>query len=388
MSDTKIKSRRININDYKTMNIVIGGMQKVKSKKSKRKGKRTSGYLTGFLLVTMLLTFVPATASFAESGGSVDIAVSQVFTVFGTDATPDTGADYSLKANGDAPAPTGASGGEYTFSLTGNDSRTISISYDHAGVYEYRLSCSGAGGQGYTYDNEKYTVRVYVKNTESGGLDAEFFAEKSDGNKADLEKDENGNYCIVYKHRYCPQKYELLVDPPVRKAVIGKGAPKKDRFTFCLQADTEGAPMPEGSRDGIKTLNLAAGEEEDFGTWAYEEAGEYRYKVYEIDEGKDGYRYDKGIYSFVDKVTDDGGVLKNTRTYYDKNGKVISSSADAFSFAFTNEYKSTSHGLGKFVKTGDTAKVAVYIVAALAALLITIFLLIRRRRDNNERKGA
>lgn len=352
------------------------------------KGKRTSRYLTSFLLVTMLMTFVPATASFAESGGSVDIAVSQVFTVFGTDATPDTGADYSLKAKGDAPAPTGASGGEYNFFLTGNDSKTISISYEHAGVYEYHLSCSGAGGQGYTYDNEKYTVRVYVKNTESGGLDAEFFAEKSDGNKADLEKDENGNHCIVYKHRYCPQKYELLVDPPVRKAIIGKGAPKGDTFTFCLQAETKGAPMPAGSSDGIKTLHLKAGQEDDFGTWAYEEAGEYRYKVYEIDEGKEGYKYDRTIYTFTDKVTDRDGMLTLSRRYRDRDGNVISSSRDAFSFDFNNAYKSSSHGLVKFVKTGDAARVAIGIAVSLLALSVMTFLFIRRHRRENERKGA
>lgn len=337
--------------------------------------------------MAIFFSLTPA-SSFAESSASVDVTVRQVFTVFGTDAKPDTGVNYSFNAIGDAPSPTGASEGVYDFKLDGNEKKTIHLSYVHAGVFEYTLSCSGSGGRGYTYDSEKYTIKVFVKNTEDGGLAAEVYADKSDGNKADLERDENGNYCVVYKHHYSPEKYKLLVDPPVKKAVKGKDAPKDDIFTFCLQAETKGAPMPDGSSDGIKTLQLKAGEEDDFGVWAYEEAGEYSYKVYEVDEGKEGYKYDKTIYAFTDKVTDKDGVLVHSRTYYDKDGNAIPSHQDAFSFDFENEYKSSSHGIGTFVKTGDTTQIVLWIVVALLALSAIVFLFVRARKGRSERKGA
>ena len=53
---------------------------------------------------------------------------------------------------------------------------------------------------------------------------------------------------------------------------------KTGRHTFVLTA-TDGAPMPEGSKNGVKEVTISSGEKFSFGDIVYEEPGTFEYTV-------------------------------------------------------------------------------------------------------------
>ena len=99
------------------------------------------------------------------------------------------------------------------------------------------------------------------------------------------------------------------------KVLDGRDWLDSDKFSFELNAVTEGAPMPEGTGDnGTKIVEVTGsgkkdGEEVgfDFGEITYDEAGVYRYRVTETDAGEttNGVTYTPNIAMLTVEVTDD-----------------------------------------------------------------------------------
>ena len=205
-------------------------------------------------------------------------------------------------------------------------------------------------GKAITYTVEEVEVEDY-----------EATVGKLTGNADDGYKVKITNY-----HKAKPDA--VMIDPPVQKVV--KGNPSKDEtFTFQMKAITEGAPMPEGAKDGVMTMDITGSGEKEFGEAWIEEPGTYVYEITEVDTKAANYKYDSTVYTLtVDVVEEADGTqskLVKTETVKGGDGKIV----------FTNTYEEPP------VKTGDTTVVVPYIVIGVAALILLLMLLFRTRKN-------
>ena len=106
----------------------------------------------------------------------------------------------------------------------------------------------------------------------------------------------------------------MRIDPPIKKVVTGDTPPTDETFTFKMVAITEGAPMPEGSSNGAKTVNIKGGGEYEFGWIEYAEVGTYEYEVSEVAGTNPNYTYDSNKYTITVEVTEEDGKLVATVT--------------------------------------------------------------------------
>ena len=144
------------------------------------------------------------------------------------------------------------------------------------------------------------------------------------------------DYSFKITNEFTPITY----DPPVKKVVSGdtSKADKNDTFTFKFEAVTEDAPMPEGGESGSMTATVKAGEKHEFGDMYLSKPGTYKYKITEVDEGKEGYKYDITEYELefkIGKGEDNELTCKMT-----VNGETVDpKDQDAYEFIFDNEYR-------------------------------------------------
>lgn len=156
--------------------------------------------LTVLVLSTVMLC---SALTYADTSGNVTLSVGQSFNVMGTTEAGFTNSrDYQMTALDAAnPMPGGKNGGSYTFTLSGDEEHIFTTSGDggtvsepalyfaHAGVYEYTVEpLTKAPSEKYTYEDTKYTVRIYVKNNpvKAGDLIVEkIVCENNKGEKPD-----------------------------------------------------------------------------------------------------------------------------------------------------------------------------------------------------------
>lgn len=82
------------------------------------------------------------------------------------------------------PMPDGSVDGKFYFTMTGDTSLPVTMTYTHAGVYKYKAYQQKPNPKEYyTYDNTVYDVEAYVKNTEGGGLEANYIFKNSNYEK-------------------------------------------------------------------------------------------------------------------------------------------------------------------------------------------------------------
>jgi len=176
-------------------------------------------------------------------------------------------------------------------------------------------------------------------------------------------------YVIKNHHTATPDA--VTSDPPVQKIVQGTPATPAT-FTFRMKAVTTGAPMPEGSVDGVKTTQITGTGSSEFGIMTYTGPGEWTYEITEVNDGAANYTYDATVYTLTVKVVEvaEGTQVKlvKTETVTGGNGAVV----------FTNTYKEPVPEEPKkpqtptpqpIPKTGDVAPQAGTI--ALVAALVT-----------------
>lgn len=117
----------------------------------------------------------------------------------------------------------------------------------------------------------------------------------------------------------------------VNKSIKGDKPDEDSEFFFTMRA-LSGAPMPEGSQNGEKTVSIIGEGTEKFGEIKYIKAGVYEYKITENAGKISGYSYDKSVYVFRVKVELIDGKLAITSKEYIKDNH-------NFDLAeFTNEY--------------------------------------------------
>jgi len=320
------------------------------------------------LIMACLAAVLSADASFAAEGTALEVTVpvKQNFVKTGTDRSVSEQFSYVLTPQkAENPLPDGSTNGSYMLTLTGNEETNLSFRYTHAGEYIYQLKESVTNSQtGYTYDSTVYTVKVYAENY-NNSLISEVIIQ-NDNNEKLAQAVFNNSYQPIFTDS------ANMVDPLVRKTVSGNPG-KNDVFTFVLKADNASYPMPSGSADGIKKIQIAGSGTSEFGTWSYTEAGTYGYTVYEENSSLSGYTYDANVYTITDVAKDENGQLRLNRTI-----KVGQQSATEF--AFVNSYSNPgTHGI---VKTGDTGNPGIWLLVLLVSVCAVILLILLAKHNS------
>ncbi|MCI2049402.1 MAG: InlB B-repeat-containing protein [Lachnospiraceae bacterium] len=128
---------------------------------------------------------------------------------------------------------------------------------------------------------------------------------------------------------YVPaSKYPAVIDPLVQKLLGGDAPDTAATFTFSLKAEDPKFPMPSGSSNGVKMVNITGAGSSEFGKIAYYQPGTYTYTCYEVNDGIAGYTYDTSTFTMKVVVVDAGDRLLATRTIVRSDGNA----ADGFVF--------------------------------------------------------
>ncbi len=147
--------------------------------------KKTVGKGLRLLGLIALLISMTAGLAVAETA-AVSLPVRQSFTsnVSGAD---DTFAYVLTAITENAPMPDGSVNGKYAFSLSGSSGRTLCLSTQQQGYYEYTLrQVVSEEKQNYTYDTTAYHIGVSIRGSEGAdGLTSIVVIEKTDGTKTD-----------------------------------------------------------------------------------------------------------------------------------------------------------------------------------------------------------
>jgi pilin isopeptide linkage protein/LPXTG-motif cell wall-anchored protein len=216
-------------------------------------------------------------------------------------------------------------------------------------------------------NNWKYTWEGL--NKRAAGQEISYTVEEApiDNYEAEITGDAKDGYTIKNFHLADP--VPVMSDPPVKKVVKGNPA-TLETFTFQMKALTEGAPMPEGAKDGVMTMNIVGSGEKEFGIAEITKAGTYEYEITEVNTKAANYTYDTTVYKLTVEVKEeaDGTQVKlvKTETVTGGNGTIV----------FTNTYEEPP------AKTGDTTVIVPYIVIGLASIALLLMILFRRRRAN------
>ena len=372
-----------------------------------RQGLMLKAIILGVFALALSLAVLPLTAFGTTS--SVTIPVEQIFNAQPGAASQGTFSYVLTPNNAGQPMPTGTVDGRYTFSITGSDTHTITISgFPHAGYFFYTVrAAERAANDSYTLDDTVYTIIVKVINLPGGGLSASLHAvavgtEVTEATKVDE---------IIFDKSYAFAA-AITGSIPVIKTV--QGHPAQDyTFTFRLTALTPNAPMPTGATGNTFDITITGSGREYFGTWTHTTPGVFVYEVREIDTGNRDYDFDDTVYRITDTVTDENGQLVVSRVIVNAETNAPVSSL-AFINNFTggpgpgnddededvpvaeNDTGNDRPGTGpggatQGPKTGDYAdpiRMIIVMVMSAAIALFALFLIYFDRRSEREHTGA
>lgn len=181
-----------------------------------------------------------------------------------------------------------------------------------------------------------------VKKDSNGKWSYEFVVPKYDLSKKEIkykveEKQVDGftttydGYNIINTYIE-PIKVEL---PTIYKMTYGDNIPLA-KFEFILKG--KNVPMPNGSKDGMKIVNITGRGETNFGEITFKNPGTYKYKIYELNGGIKGWKYDKKVYEITVTITLENGKLYSKVSF---DGK----SKDNPNVSFNNYYDETKSGI-------------------------------------------
>ena len=194
------------------------------------------------------------------------------------------------------------------------------LSFTEPGTYTYTATEVKGDDVHITYDANAITYTVTVSDA-GGHL------------SASVTSTGDATFTNTYKGAE-----PVWIDPPVQKVIKAPTGtkPAVATFTFQMKAITEGAPMPEGSVDGVKTMEITGAGTKEFGKTTYTEVGTYVYEITEVKGNAEGYTYDTAIYTLTVEVTEGAdGNLVAKETYTDANGKVVKSATATFTNTYT-----------------------------------------------------
>lgn len=177
------------------------------------------------------------------------------------------------------------------------------LSFPLPGTYVYTVSERDVTVPGVTKDGTVTTITYTVKDVDHAGRlkVVDKTITRSDGKTA------NG---IRFDNTYNPQGVGCTlggVKTIINADTATNRIPRDGEFTFALTSH-DGAPMPEGSKDGVKTVaNTGTGF--SFGRMDYDRPGTYVYTVTEQAGRDPTIGYSTQAYDVTVTVTDQGGML-------------------------------------------------------------------------------
>ena len=197
------------------------------------------------------------------------------------------------------------------------------LTFKNVGTYNYTVEEVPGNDRHITYDTTSCAVSAVVTDNLDGTLKVTW---------------KSGTGAILFKNTYTPDSTDAA--PSVEKKIAGKNPAKDSTFHFTLTGK-DNAPMPEGSKDGRKTVKITGEGKADFGKINFTRAGTYTYKVAEENGNESSYNYDSTEYTLTYKVKDVDGKLKAEKS-------ITAGDKNADEMVFTNEYAPAS-------MDGDTA---------------------------------
>ena len=177
------------------------------------------------------------------------------------------------------------------------------LSFPLPGTYVYTVSERDVTVPGVTKDGTVTTITYTVKDVDHAGRlkVVDKTITRSDGKTA------NG---IRFDNTYNPQGVGCTlggVKTIINADTATNRIPRDGEFTFALTSH-DGAPMPEGSKDGVKTVaNTGTGF--SFGRMDYDKPGTYVYTVTEQAGRDPTIGYSTQAYDVTVTVPDQGGML-------------------------------------------------------------------------------
>lgn len=339
----------------------------------------------------LLAALFPATA-FAIDGDATTVKVPVSVTTSGQGIPAET---YTVKIEAEtngAPMPSvtesHVKGEELKAGTYKGDPAEFDLDFSNAriGIYKYRIyqvAPEDTTGRG-EYDNTVYYMTVTYEHPNGDMSKTKVTAAVHEGT-TDGPKVAVCNFTNTYANLPAGE-----IDPPVTKKIVGDKPAKKSTFDFVLES-IDGAPLPEGAKDGKLTTSIEGEGSIEFGKINYTKAGTYEYRCYEIDKGEDGYTYDKTVYTMRVAVTEGTKDFKVERAIVDKNGK------EHDSLTFVNTYKAPAKpvvnkpatakkGGSGVVKTGDTNNVgAVVALGAIGAVAAAAAVVMKRDGKKEEK---
>ena len=227
--------------------------------------------------------------------------------------------------------------GEFHFVLKNEEGKTLDnavndkdgnitfkkLTFKNVGTYNYTVEEVAGNDRHITYDTNSYNVSAAVTDNLDGTLKVTWTS---------------GTGAILFKNTYTVDPTDAT--PSVEKKIAGGNPAKDSTFRFTLTGK-DNAPMPEGSKDGVKSASITGEGKADFGKITFDKAGTYTYKVAEENGNESSYNYDSTEYTLTYKVKDVKGELKAEQS-------ITAGDKSADEMVFTNEYAPAS-------MDGDTA---------------------------------
>ena len=218
------------------------------------------------------------------------------------------------KSDGTTPV-TDKDGNAATWTSQKNAVWEISDLVAVGGTYVLKETTTPEGGY-ITVDPVTFTVK------DDGSL--ELITEGDDGTKKETDSTDDayigGTYsdAIIVINRKSPETTGYFY---VQKNIDGTGYPADSTFTFTLTPDTEGAPMPDGTANGVKTITVTGGNSETFGDIVFTKSGTYVYKVTENTTSKlPGFIYDTTEHTVQFVVSMSGKTMSHSMSIDGKAG--------------------------------------------------------------------
>jgi sortase B len=310
--------------------------------KRPRRAKHTGKLPAAFLLFLAIWGFTAFNAQAAEKGETAFRVQQTWFSGGSAPAAERTVAYRMTPKQPDSPMPAGSGRNGYAFSLTDTDAlETEPIRFEKPGIYVYEIRRTSFLRPGCTADRDVHTVEVHVEH---------------DLGMTVLVYGDNGMKTAAIVYGYTdewtmrPSDPALMTDPPVVKTVTGH--PDSDSvFIFQLTAGSMSNPMPEGSLNGVKTIEIEGSGAAEFGVWSYTREGVYYYTVSEVDTGLNGYLFDTEVYTLTDSVRNVDGHLTVNRVVTNHARKKVGT------LAFENRYT----GIGTdSPNTGDDSDILLH----------------------------
>ncbi len=339
----------------------------------------------------LLAALLPSTA-LAIDGDATGVKVPVSVTTSGQGIPGET---YTVKIEAEtdgAPMPEkseiGVKGEELKAGTYKGDPAEFNLDFSKAriGIYKYHISQvapKNTTGRG-EYDGTVYYMTVTYEHP-NGEMDKTRVTAAVHEGTPEGTKVAECNFVNTYANLPAGE-----IDPPVTKKIAGDKPAKKSTFDFVLES-IDGAPLPEGAKDGKLTASIEGEGTIEFGTIAYTKAGTYEYRCYEIDKGEDGYTYDKTVYTMRVAVTEGTKNFKVERAIVDKNGK------EHDSLTFVNTYKAPAKpvvnkpatvkkGGSGVVKTGDTNSVGAVVALGAIGAVVAAAAVVMKRDEKKEEK--